>query len=157
MAADLHPDLEPLAFLIGTWRGEGEGTYPTTEPFQYREEMRFEHVGEAFVLYTQQSWLAHDDSPSHFERGIVRPAGDGRVEFALAHPIGVVEISEGTLEGTDIEVASTSIEHSATADPVTGLVRRYHVEGDVLHYELDMAMQATPMTFHVRGALRRDG
>lgn len=156
MAPDVHPDLDSLAFLLGNWSGEGEGTYPTTTPFRFREQMRFEDVGSAFILYAQRSWLVDDDAPIHFESGVVRPAGPGRVEFALAHPLGLAEISEGTVEGTEIEVASTSVGRSATGDPVTGLVRRYRVADDALRYELDMAMESTPLTFHVRGELRRD-
>ena len=155
MALQVHADLDPLAFLLGSWSGDGEGTYPTTTPFLFREEMRFEHVGSAFILYAQRSWLA-DGAPIHFESGVVRPGVPGRVEFALAHPLGVTEISEGTVEGTEIDAASTSLGRSATGDPVTRLVRRYRVEDGTLHYELDMAMESTPLNFHVRSALRRD-
>jgi hypothetical protein len=38
---------------------------------------------------------------------------------------------------------------------VTGLERRYRVEGDVLSYEVDMATSATPMTRHLTADLRR--
>jgi hypothetical protein len=72
MEPALHPDVEPLAFLLGTWRGEGEGEWPVGESFRYGEEMTFEHVGDAFLLYLQRSWLLEDGSPLHFERGFLR-------------------------------------------------------------------------------------
>ena len=38
---------------------------------------------------------------------------------------------------------------------VTGLTRRYRIDGDTLTYELDMATSATPMTRHLDATLRR--
>jgi hypothetical protein len=43
-APDVHADLEPLSFLLGTWRGGGDGEFPTIGSFRYGEEMIFEHV-----------------------------------------------------------------------------------------------------------------
>jgi len=102
----LHPDVEPIAFLLGAWRGEGQGDWPTSGSFRYGEEMTFEHEGKAFLLYSQRSWAAEERTPLHFERGFFRLAGPGRVEVVLAHPLGIVEVAEGTLSGTAIEVAS---------------------------------------------------
>ena len=39
MDPELHQDCRELAFLLGTWRGEGEGEWPRGEPFRYGEEM----------------------------------------------------------------------------------------------------------------------
>ncbi len=155
MEPALHPDLEPLAFLLGTWRGEGEGEWPTAEPFHYREEMTFEHVGDPFLLYSQQSWLLEDGSPLHFERGFFRPAGPGRVEVVLAHPLGIVEVAEGTVSGTVVDVASTTVATTSTASPVTELHRRIEARDGLLGCELRMAMRDIAITRHVKATLKR--
>ena len=157
MATALHEDVVPLAFLLGTWRGVGHGGYPTIEPFRYREEIVFEHVGDAFLLYRQESWSSTEE-PVHFERGFLRPGGSpGSIELCLAHPIGVTEVAHGTLDGTvfDLTATAAGIARTETGLPVEGLHRRYRVEGDDLTYALDMATADTPMTLHLEASLRR--
>ena len=151
----LHPDVELIAFLLGTWRGEGQGDWPTSGPFRYGEEMTFEQEGKAFLLYSQRSWTAEERSPLHFERGFFRLANPGRVEVVLAHPLGIVEVAEGPLSGTAIDVVSTSMALTATGSPVTELRRWMEVQGDVLRYELLMAMRDVPLTRHLTGEFRR--
>ena len=155
MAPPLHPDVEPLAFLLGTWKGEGDGWWPTTDPFRYGEEMTFEHVGDPFLMYSQRSWLVADGSPLHFERGFFRPAGPGRLEIVLAHPLGIVEVAEGTLSGTVVDVVSTSVTFTTTGSPVTELRRRMEATGDVLTYRLEMAMRDIELTRHLQAELTR--
>ncbi len=156
MAPALHDDLAPLAFLLGTWRGEGDGEYPTIEPFRYREELVFDHVGDPFLLYRQSSWLVGDDAPLHFERGFLRPGTDaGAVELTLAHPLGLTEVAEGTISGAELSFASSSVGRTGTGSAVTALRRRYRLDDDVLSYEIDMAMDETAMTRHLVAALRK--
>lgn len=155
MEPALHPDCEPLAFLLGTWRGEGEGEWPRGEPFRYGEEMTFEHVGDAFVMYSQRSWMLEDGAPVHFERGFFRPAGPGRVEVVLAHPLGVAEVAEGTLDGGAIDVASTSVSTTTTGSAVTVLKRHLEVREDRLSYELHMAMRDVAVMRHLTAELTR--
>lgn len=154
MSPDLPPSLEPLAFLIGSWSGEGEGEYPGFDPFRYTEELSFEYVGDPFLLVTESSWTP-DGAPLHFERGTLRPVGDGRVDLTLAHPIGVAEVSEGTVEGRNVDLRSTAVVRTATGSPVTEIERRYRMDGERLSYELDMAMEGVARTFHVRATLAR--
>lgn len=155
MEPAVHPSVEPLAFLLGTWKGKGDGVWPGAEPFHYGEEMTFEHVGDPWIAYRQRSWTAEDGAPLHFERGFFRPAGPGRVEVVLAHPLGIVEVAEGTVSGTVVDVASTRVELTSTASPVTELRRRLEVRGDVLAYALQMAMREISLTRHVTAELRR--
>lgn len=153
----LHEDLQPVAFLLGTWRGEGRGEYPTIESFAYGEELMFEDVGDVFLVYTQRSWAVPDGAPLHLERGFLRPGADGAWELALAHPLGLTEVAHGVLDGTALAFATPEggIGHTATGLDVTGLARRYRVEADTLSYEIDMATERTPMRRHLVATLQR--
>jgi hypothetical protein len=155
MALALHADLRELEFLVGTWRGVGEGDWPRGEPFTYGEELSFEHAGEPYLLYAQRSWSLQDEEPVHFERGFVRPAGAGRIELVLAHPLGIAEIAEGTVRDRVIEVTTTSVALTGTAKAVTELTRRLDGTGEELRYELHMAMRDIALTSHVRSRLAR--
>jgi hypothetical protein len=158
MPPALHEDVRVFAFLLGTWRGEGSGGYPTIEPFTYREEVVFEHVGDPFLLYRQESWSPSGE-PVHFERGFLRPGeAPGWLELCLAHPIGVTEMAHGRLDGSSFDLTSdeADIGHTRTGLDVRGLRRRYRVEDDGLSYALDMATGDTPMAFHLEATLRRE-
>ena len=43
--AAVHPAVEPLSYLLGSWRGQGEGGFPTITSFKYGEELHFAHPG----------------------------------------------------------------------------------------------------------------
>jgi hypothetical protein len=157
----LHPDVAPLAFLLGTWAGEGHGEYPTIEAFDYQEEIRFWHVGKPFLAYAQRTWSIEDERPLHSESGYWRVQPGGRLEVVLAHPTGVVEVEEGTLEasvdGVDIELASVAVARSSTAKEVSSLGRHINVRGDSLVYRLHMAAVGKPPTHHLAADLRHVG
>jgi hypothetical protein len=155
MGHDVHPDLRELSFLLGTWRGTGEGEWPRGEPFTYGEELTFEHAGEPYLMYSQRSWSLEDEEPIHFERGFVRPAGPARVELVLAHPLGIAEVAEGTVRDGVIEVSTTSVTLTGTAKAVTELTRRLEMVDGELRYELHMAMHDIALTSHVRSRLAR--
>jgi THAP4-like, heme-binding beta-barrel domain len=154
MTAPLHPDVEALAFLLGQWRGEGRGAYPTIDDFSYREETAFDHVGKPFVSYTQRTWLP-DGAPSHSEVGYFRAQPEGRLELVLAQPGGRVEVNEGTLRGTHFELTSAVVAHTSSAKKVTEVRRVIDVDGDVMRYELEMAAVGHPLLFHLEAELRR--
>lgn len=155
MAPELHPAVGALAFLLGTWRGEGRGTYPTIDPFGYGEELHFAHVGKPFISYVQRTWALDDGRPLHAETGYLRAGDGGHVELVLAHPTGVVELSEGRLTGTVLELHSTLVGCTTTAKPVTAVGRRLEVEGDRLDYRLSMAAVGHEEDEHLEAALHR--
>ncbi|MFN2490250.1 MAG: FABP family protein [Actinomycetota bacterium] len=155
MEAPLHADLEPLAFLLGTWTGEGVGDYPTIARFRYSEEMTFTHIGKPFFSYSQRTWSPDGGAALHSESGFWRAAGPGAIEVVLAHPFGVVEIQEGGLEGRRISLMSKTLASASTADQVAAVTRSFEVDGDVLRYTVDMAAADQPLQRHLEAELRR--
>lgn len=159
MDQPLHPDVAALACLLGRWTGEGTGDYPTIEPFRYREEVTFGHVGKPFLAYRQATTNLGTGLPAHAEVGYLRSAGDGRVELVLAHPSGIAEIAEGPVEelpdGLMLQLTSTSVAGTTTAKEVLSLGRRIEVNGDILRYELAMAAVGQPHRHHLTAELRR--
>lgn len=156
MADDPHPDLAALAGLVGTWRGEGTGHYPTIAAFTYGEEVTFQATPKPYLAYRSRTWLLPDNRPAHAEVGYWRcPGGAGLVEVVLTHPFGVVEVQEGTVDGPAITLASTALAATSTAKDITGIERRFLLEGDRLSYQVAMAAVGLEMTAHLTAELRR--
>lgn len=159
MSAPLHPDVEHLTCLLGTWRGAGEGTYPTIEPFRYSEEVVFSHVGKPFLAYRQATVNLGTGLPAHAESGYWRPVGPARLELVMAHPSGIVEIEEGTVAasrlGVELHLRSTAVACASTAKSVVTLARDIRVAGDLLSYELAMGAVGQPHQHHLSASLHR--
>ncbi len=146
--------VEPLAFLLGVWVGEGRGAYPTIDDFTYGEESTFVCPGKPVVAYRQQTWVPPGGPPAHSEVGFLRPV-PGAVELVLALPSGVVEVSQGTLTATRLELVTLTVVTTPTAKPVREVRRVYERNGDVLSTRLDMAAVDQPLACHCQSELRR--
>src|SRR4051812_19543489 len=109
--------------LLGTWSGRGHGEYPTIEPFDYDEPISFTHVGKPFLVYGQRTSHAADGRGLHAESGFWRAPRRGWVEAVLAHPTGVVEVTEGSLEATAIRLRSRSVGLTGSVNQGTALQR----------------------------------
>ena len=156
---DLHPDLLPVAFLLGQWHGNGHGDYPTIEPFQFGQEAGFTHDGRPFLHYFSRTWIVDEDGerlrPGALETGFLRPSGDSSVELVLAHPTGYAEIWYGELDGPRITLATDVVARTITAKEYTAGTRMYGlVEGDLM-YAFDMAAQGQELQSHLWGRLQR--
>lgn len=155
---ELAPNLAPVAALLGTWRGEGAGEYPTIEPFSYTEEVAFTNVGKPFLHYVQRTW-SPSGSPMHTETGYLRLPGDGSVELVLAQPTGQSEIAQGTLSddgGRLVIELVAKVMNSPSAKHVESTRRRYEISGDQMTTTFAMAAVGQPMTHHLSSGLRRN-
>jgi len=157
----VHPDLEPLRFLLGRWEGAGVVGYPTIESAQFGQEITFSHNGKPFLIYSSRTWLLDEEGrigrPLALETGFWRPQPDGQLEVLLTHPTGITEIYLGQVTGTKIEMATDAVMRTATAKDVTAGRRLYGLVGQDLAYAYDMAAMGQPLQAHASAQLKRVG
>ncbi len=156
---DLHPDCAPVAWLLGTWAGNGEGDYPTIEAFRFGQELIFAHDGRAFLHYLSRSWIVDSEGAkvrdAALETGFLRAKADGSVELLLSHSTGIVEVYYGQAQDARLELSSDAVVRTATAREYVAGHRLYGlVEGD-LWFAYDMAAVGQELQPHLWGRLLR--
>jgi hypothetical protein len=156
---NLHPDCAPVAWLLGTWRGNGHGYYPTTSAFQFGQECIFTHDGRPFFHYLSRSWIVDDEGnkvrDAAIETGFLRPKSDGSLEVLLTHHTGFVEIWYGQVEGAKIEITTDAVARTESAKEYAAGHRLYGlVDGDLL-WAFDMAAMGHELQPHLWGRLVR--
>ena len=160
-APELHPDLAPLSFLLGRWRGVGVGGYPTIESFQFGQEMVFSHNGKPFLSYTSRTWLldaeGHLGRPLATESGFWRPQPGNKVELLLAHPTGITEIYLGEITGNRVDLITDVVARTETAKEYSAGRRLYGLIGEDLGWAYDMAAVGQPLQSHISAQLKRVG
>ncbi len=137
--SDLHPDLVPLAFLLGNWEGAGVFDFPGAEKCNFGQEVTFTHDGRPFLEYTSHTWVLDGDGkkvrPLESENGYWRIDAERRVEVAMARDAGVIEIWYGELAKNkpQIDLATDAVARLASADEYSGGKRLYgYVKGDLM-------------------------
>jgi hypothetical protein len=161
---NLHPDMGPVVWMLGTWRGNGHGDYPTIDAFEYGQELIFTHDGRPFFHYMARSWIIDPETgekvrDAAIETGFLRckqtGMGVGKVEFVMTHNTGIVEIWVGNAEGGKLEIVTDAVGRTETAKEYAGGKRLYgNVDGDLL-YAIDMAMMGQELQPHLWARLQR--
>jgi hypothetical protein len=158
---DLPELLQPFGWLLGSWRGEGVGGYPTLgEDFRYGEEMTFAALApKPVIAFESRSWSVEDNRPLARSSGFWRPTSATEVEVVLAHASGLVEILYGELvegaNGVHLALVSDVIGHSSSAKQVDKDSRLFAVRGGKLMYAMEMAIPGQGLAPHLSAALDR--
>lgn len=155
----LHPGPTAVAGLIGRWRGEGGGEYPTIASFRYNEELTFTDVGKPFLHYLQRT-SSPTGAPMHMETGFLRVTDGTHVELVLAQPTGQTELAEGSLTTTEDGFTcrlESRVSNASSAKTVNATIRHLELTGDLLTTSFAMAAVGVPMTHHLRSELSRAG
>jgi hypothetical protein len=150
-----------LHALIGEWSGTGRGEFPTIEPFEYLETLRFSSNDRPFLHYEQRTRRRRAGQTeyvaSHWESGFIRLLPDGQVELNNAQSGGRLEVLTGSLEQTENGLILRLQSRAFLNDPrMLESSRTIFVERDALHYTLNMHTTAVPEpAFHVEARLNR--
>src|SRR6195952_4539544 len=158
---NIHPRCARLAWLIGTWAGNGHGQSPTIEPFQFGQELIFQQDGRPFIQYVSRAWIT--DAAGNLvregaqESGFLRPQEDDTLEVVMAHNTGFVETWYGEVHPDQprFEIITDAVVRTATAKEYVGGKRLYgYVDGDLL-YAFDMAAMGQEPQPHPHAKLKR--
>jgi hypothetical protein len=156
---NLHPDLMPIAWMLGTWQGNGRGAYPGIDPYQFGQQAVFVHDGRPFLHYFSRTWIVDADNTKlaegPLETGFLRKGKADDYELVLTHDSGSVEIWYGRTDGPRLELVTDLVARTETAPEVTAGKRLYGlVEGDLM-YAWDQASGGHEMQSYTWGRLQR--
>ncbi|XP_020237522.1 UPF0678 fatty acid-binding protein-like protein At1g79260 [Cajanus cajan] len=151
----IHPAVAPLSFLLGTWRGQGEGGFPTIHSFSYGEELHFSHSPNKPVIgYSQKTWKLISGEPMHAESGYWRPKPDGTIEVVIAQSTGLVEVQKGTFSAEE-KVIQLQSEMVGNASKVKEIRRCFQLVDGKLCYDIQMATNTITLQPHLKAALKK--
>ena len=156
---NLHPDLMPLAWLVGSWRGKGRGEYPNVPSFQFAQEVSFNHDGRPFLNYFSRSWIIDENNeiirPAASEVGFWRMKENNILEVVLAHNTGIAEGWVGIVKGAKIQLEMDQGYSSPSAKIVTAGSRLYGLVEGELFTSYDMAAEGQTLQAHLWSSLER--
>ncbi|XP_022886422.1 UPF0678 fatty acid-binding protein-like protein At1g79260 isoform X1 [Olea europaea var. sylvestris] len=153
--ATVHQAVQPLAFLLGTWRGQGEGRFPTISPFAYSEELNFSHSpNKPVIAYSSKTWKLNTNQPMHAESGYWRPQIDGTIEVVIAQSTGLAEVQKGTFDAEQriVKLKSALV---GNASKVKQITRVFKVGNEELSYVVEMATNLNDLQPHLEASLKK--
>ena len=156
---DLHPDLYPLAWLIGTWRGNGIGEYPGIPRFNYFQEMSFNHDGRGFLNYFSRTWLVDEETkvqtPFELETGFWTPKENNVLHVVITSSSGTAAGWMGVHDGPRIQIVMDNSYSTPEAPIVTAGQRLFGLVEGELFYSYDMACDGQTLQSYIWSTMER--
>ena len=135
---DLAPELYPLAWLAGTWRGYGILTYGETVPEQaVYQEMTFDHDGGPYLRQTTTIWTVDATRSKNLDfempglqgASLLAPAQIWSTETAYWRPVGQEQPDGADGAGTT-EAADAPSDAESAGGPLIPVTRLELVSAD---------------------------
>ncbi|MGA5818214.1 FABP family protein [Kitasatospora sp. NPDC094028] len=144
--SDLHRDVVPLAFLLGTWEGAGVYDFPGTEKCNFGQEIVIRHDGRPFLEFRSRTWVLNEQGekvrPLESEHAFWRitsnhdgTSGARGIEISSVRDDGTVEIWYGELADgkPQIDVSTDAVARIEGSPEYSGGKRLYgFVNGELL-------------------------
>ncbi len=162
--------MSPLTMLIGSWSGQGNGKYPTMEPFEFSDQLNFKLLQDSYeqepLIHFEQIAKVKEDSEfvfKHWEAGFLRPVDNGMIELQVTHNTGRIEIMEGRYERLDtnrgqfkIRFTSTFLHNSVGLVEAHASERVWVLEENEIRCQQAMSTKdISQMTVHLNSILER--
>ncbi|GAA2252241.1 MULTISPECIES: FABP family protein [Kitasatospora] len=166
--SDLHKDVVPLAFLLGTWEGAGVYDFPGTEKCNFGQEIIFRHDGRPFLEFRSRTWVLNNDGekvrPLENEHGFWRittnphgTSGEREIEFSSVRDDGTVEIWYGKLHDgkPQIDLATDAVARIEGSAPYSGGKRLYGLVKEELLWVGEKSAPEVPLRPYMSAQLKK--
>lgn len=175
----LAPEVYPLAWLVGTWRGEGVVAYPGIEEAAFTQELVIGSDGGPYLGHSSTIRLVEaPDDASALEDGATSddaavwaseagywrvpperpddvPADRHPVELLVADPSGHVAVYVGAVGNGRIDLVSDIVARTATGAEVTAGRRLYGLVAGELMWVHELAAFGHPLQSYASARLSR--
>jgi hypothetical protein len=167
----LAPEVFPLAWLVGRWRGEGVISYPGIEEAAFVQDVVFDHDGGPYLRYESTLRVVEPGAPTdaalpvwETESGYWRVSPDRPeglteaqqpLEVMLADPAGWLTLYVGAVGDGRIDLVHDLIARTSSSAEVRAAKRLYGlVEGDLM-WVWELAAFGNPLQNYASARLVR--
>ena len=155
----IHPDVAPLAWLVGRWEGAGVIGYPGMATANFGQELVVSHDERPFLEWHSRMWKLDEQGNKtdaiDTEFGYWRPLENNEVEFMVTHPSGIVEMYYGNTSPAKIELRTDGVIRSPQAPEYTAGARMLGYVNSNLMWAYDAALNGEPLQSYASAELKR--